>query len=637
MKTKWIVPLLMLTFGSPAVPAETFSLASAPPVVVHTEPVAGAKAVDPRTSEIVVRFSKVMQDGSWSWSTYSPESYPETTGQPKYADPQTCVLPVKLQPGKFYAIWLNSERFKNFKDIAGRPAVPYLLAFRTSGGESQSALVSREVNQSVSDYPAPRDLSTPESACAAWQRASAAQDARALTQLSLTPLNAAQEEAWYAREAQRDAAGLAIYLKALADSRILAVQVWREDLANVITFLPFPEGKGRNPYSARTFGRVNGEWRNLGEDRLPDLATAKANFEHKKETLWIYFRGIPLAGKPQLTSDNVMVEDVALRLLAAIRDKEDNVLKDLAVDRIKGWRDALPQFAFELRERVQQATGKPFALKVGESLVEGDYAAVKCTGPAELEGKYLVLFFTKTESGWRNCSLRNSPPTTPLDNHLARCIAEMQKPTSAAGKADLEPRNPLNDDQRAVLAWTDRQFRSYFDARTFDGWSDTERATLETKLIDSLKGPQSRDYFQAINTLGAMRSTNALPSLRAIAYDRADKNNRDRWMAIRSLGMIGDKADVPELIHLVYHGNVNTRWWAQISLVRITGQNFGSDWNAWGNWWNGQNGLPPYKPEIIRWWNGQAEPDQLEPSLHEADQKFLNDLKAKAPAAASAK
>ena len=53
-------------------------------------------------------------------------------GKPKYlADKRTCVLPVKLEPGKTYAIWVNSEKFGNFKDTEGRPAVPYLLVFRT--------------------------------------------------------------------------------------------------------------------------------------------------------------------------------------------------------------------------------------------------------------------------------------------------------------------------------------------------------------------------------------------------------------------------------------------------------------------------------------------------------------------------
>ena len=35
------------------------------------------------------------------------------------------------EPGKTYAIWVNSEKFNNFKDTGGRSAVPYLLVFKT--------------------------------------------------------------------------------------------------------------------------------------------------------------------------------------------------------------------------------------------------------------------------------------------------------------------------------------------------------------------------------------------------------------------------------------------------------------------------------------------------------------------------
>jgi tRNA A-37 threonylcarbamoyl transferase component Bud32 len=185
----------------------------------------------------------------------------------------------------------------------------------------------------------------------------------------------------------------------------------------------------------------------------------------------------------------------------------------------------------------------------------------------------------------------------------------------------------LNDDQRLVIEWTDRQFRSFFDARTFEGWSDRERSDLETRLIDTLKGPQTREYYQAINTLAALRSTNALPALRQIAFDRADKDCRDRWMAVRALGLMGDRSAVPDLIHLVYHGNSNTRWWAQISLVRLTGRNFAKDWEAWGKWWNESGGLPPFKSDIIRWWSGQAEPDKLAASLEETDGKFMAEIR----------
>ncbi len=109
------------------------SLQAAPPVVVKTVPAAGALEVDPALEEIRVTYSKPMLDGNWSWSTWGEDNYPETTGSPRYLpDGRTCVLPVKLRPGKFYAIWLNSYKFHNFRDTNNTPAVPYLLTFETA-------------------------------------------------------------------------------------------------------------------------------------------------------------------------------------------------------------------------------------------------------------------------------------------------------------------------------------------------------------------------------------------------------------------------------------------------------------------------------------------------------------------------
>lgn len=226
---------------------------------------------------------------------------------------------------------------------------------------------------------------------------------------------------------------------------------------------------------------------------------------------------------------------------------------------------------------------------------------------------------------------------TLLDTTL--CLALLAIPSRRAFGDDLN-RGPvqvsasalardeaLDVNQRSVLAWTDRQFRGFFDARTFAGWSADERVQLIRRSLDTLKGPISREYYQAINTLGALGASEALPALRELAFTRQDKNNRDRWMAVRVLGLMDDRESIPDLIHLVYHGNPNTRWWAQISLVRLTDRNFGGDWEAWGRWWNDAKGTPPWNPEIIRWWNGQPANGQLKPWLAENDQKFLEGLR----------
>ncbi len=108
------------------------SVATARPSVVKTVPQCGDTQVDPQTREISVTYSKEMTDKIWSWSTAGEGEFPEFVGQPKYlVDGKTCVVEVKLKPKTTYAIWFNSDKFHNFKDKDGRPAVPYLLVFET--------------------------------------------------------------------------------------------------------------------------------------------------------------------------------------------------------------------------------------------------------------------------------------------------------------------------------------------------------------------------------------------------------------------------------------------------------------------------------------------------------------------------
>lgn len=132
MRTAIIFVALVGGLVSAAAQADDVTLEAVPPVVVKTTPEAGTADVDPKLTEIKVTFSKDMLDGAWSWVTHSKDSFPKMDGKPKYlADKRTCVLPVKLEPGKTYALWLNSAKFTDFKDPDGRSAVPYLLVFRT--------------------------------------------------------------------------------------------------------------------------------------------------------------------------------------------------------------------------------------------------------------------------------------------------------------------------------------------------------------------------------------------------------------------------------------------------------------------------------------------------------------------------
>jgi len=125
------ITVLTSAYVSAQAPA-TPTIESLPPVVVKAVPESGTKDVSPGIVEIKVTFSKQMSNNSWSWSTAWKDSTPEIIGKPRYeADHKTCVIKVKLEPGKTYGYWINSQKFTNFRDKHGRAAVPYLLVFST--------------------------------------------------------------------------------------------------------------------------------------------------------------------------------------------------------------------------------------------------------------------------------------------------------------------------------------------------------------------------------------------------------------------------------------------------------------------------------------------------------------------------
>ena len=105
---------------------------SQPPRVVGTVPQNGTQDVDPALTKISVTFNEQMRDQSWSWAYEDKSKFPTMTGQPYYTDDNTKnVLPVKLEPHKEYVIWINTSKFKNFKDKSGNPSLPFRFTFKT--------------------------------------------------------------------------------------------------------------------------------------------------------------------------------------------------------------------------------------------------------------------------------------------------------------------------------------------------------------------------------------------------------------------------------------------------------------------------------------------------------------------------
>ena len=165
-----------------------------------------------------------------------------------------------------------------------------------------NALQRRAVNRRVRDFPEARDLSSPEAALAAWNRAVARKDFQAVFALGARTLGLRDVEAERERWRRRDQKENVVFSAALLDAEILELATYRGDLAVVTSRLGWLAGVGRDPFSNRTFGRIDGLWKNLGEDRLPSLDAARESIDLKKEDLWRMYttlrEGAGLAAKP---------------------------------------------------------------------------------------------------------------------------------------------------------------------------------------------------------------------------------------------------------------------------------------------------------------------------------------------------
>lgn len=105
------------------------------PKVVSCTPANGATEVDPALDKIAVTFDQDMASG-FSW-TGGPPNFPETTGKPKWVDLRTCVMPVRLEAGRFYRFGINSSSYQNFKSKDNLPVEPQVISFTTQGADAK--------------------------------------------------------------------------------------------------------------------------------------------------------------------------------------------------------------------------------------------------------------------------------------------------------------------------------------------------------------------------------------------------------------------------------------------------------------------------------------------------------------------
>lgn len=100
------------------------------PKVISASPYNGEQNVSPGPGEIRVEFDRPMDQTTQSFSRIE-EPFPKITGEARWINSHTIVVPVKLKASKKYGIGINTSREKNFRSEQGYEAAASKIFFRT--------------------------------------------------------------------------------------------------------------------------------------------------------------------------------------------------------------------------------------------------------------------------------------------------------------------------------------------------------------------------------------------------------------------------------------------------------------------------------------------------------------------------
>ncbi|MGL6196955.1 MAG: M56 family metallopeptidase, partial [Thermoguttaceae bacterium] len=265
--------------------------------------------------------------------------------------------------------------------------------------------------------------------------------------------------------------------------------------------------------------------------------------------------------------------------------------------------------------------------KLAESGVHAGYFRTKPE-----DGKLIAYFLTSTPEEFKKFVdsfpelkyIRTEPLTQEMFEkyektpQLSILAPELEKRLDEIKNTDWFQK--LTPRQQVSYLSTETNFSYALDPKNFE--VGNARDEFESKWVKLLEGPEPGNpggtklsaYDEAILGLATIKSDKAAKLLTKIAGEKVVKDNAHRWYATHALGMLGDPSVVVDLIPLLYHYNSNTRWGAQVALVRLTGENFGDDEHAWADWYNANRDtlgkdLPELDSKPVDWTCGSDDPD----------------------------
>jgi hypothetical protein len=150
-----------------------------------------------------------------------------------------------------------------------------------------------------------------------------------------------------------------------------------------------------------------------------------------------------------------------------------------------------------------------------------------------------------------------------------------------AAKNKSKHRNLLDKETLTAVRKIDSDFASWFRAENrYEAALESKKDEIIKRWIVDAQSSDLKKRTRAIAALGNVAAKDAVEVLISITKEPMS-NNLPKWMAVRALGRIGDKAAVPALIELVDHDDWNTRVYAKVSLAEITGVYFGDNKEKW--------------------------------------------------------
>ena len=115
--------------------------ASEVPKIIEFSPANGAKDLDPKkVTELQLTFDHDMSTHRNSWMGGGPAFPKIETDKAKWISKRTCIVPVKLEEGKSYRIWINADHWQDFFSRDRVPCKEVVWRFSTIGEPTEKPL-----------------------------------------------------------------------------------------------------------------------------------------------------------------------------------------------------------------------------------------------------------------------------------------------------------------------------------------------------------------------------------------------------------------------------------------------------------------------------------------------------------------